>query len=51
MLRCDLEQVFVWLEKDFQARSGLLDYKITNPLYDSIRSDRRYAELWRRMGA
>jgi tetratricopeptide (TPR) repeat protein len=46
----DLDQAFAWLEKDLQARSGLLDYFITDPLFDSIRSDRRYAELLRRMG-
>ena len=46
----DLDQAFAWLEKDYQARSGLLDYLITDPLFDSIRGDPRYADLLRRMG-
>jgi serine/threonine-protein kinase len=46
----NVEQVFAWLEKDFKARSGLLDYLITDPLFDSIRGDPRYADLLRRMG-
>jgi TolB-like protein/Tfp pilus assembly protein PilF len=46
----DMEQAFAWLEKDFQVRSGFLEYVITNPLFDSIRSDPRYADLLRRMG-
>lgn len=46
----DLDQAFAWLEKDLRARSGLLDYVITDPLFDSIRGDSRYAALLRRMG-
>jgi hypothetical protein len=46
----DLDQAFAWLEKDYQARSGLLDFLITDPLFDSIRGDPRYADLLRRMG-
>ena len=46
----DLDQTFAWLEKDFQGNSGLLDYFITDPLFDSIRNDARYADLLRRMG-
>jgi hypothetical protein len=41
---------FASLEKDLQARSGLLDLIIVNPLFDSIRGDPRYANLLGRMG-
>jgi len=46
----DTGQAFAWLEKDFQARSGLLEFVIANPLFDSIRGDPRYTDLLRRMG-
>jgi hypothetical protein len=46
----DTDQAFAWLEKDFQARSGLLDFIIAKPLFDSICGDPRYANLLHRMG-
>lgn len=46
----DTVQAFAWLEKDFQAHSGMLEFVVTNSLFDSIRSDPRYADLFRRMG-
>jgi hypothetical protein len=46
----DIEEAFAWLEKDFAARSGMLEYVIMNSLFDSLRSDPRYADLVRRMG-
>jgi len=39
----DKDQAFGWLEKDFQARSGLL-------AFESLPSDPRYADLLKRMG-
>jgi len=44
------DQAFAWLEKDFQARSGLLAWIRWAPPFDSLRSDSRCAELLRRMG-
>jgi len=44
------DQAFAWLEKDFQARSGLLAWIRWTPPFDSLRSDPRYADLLRRMG-
>jgi tetratricopeptide (TPR) repeat protein len=44
------DQVFAWLEKDFQARSGLLTRIRWTPPFESLRSDPRYADLVRRMG-
>jgi len=46
----DNRQALVWLEKDFQARSGLLASVTTNPLFDSLRSDPGFVDLLGRMG-
>jgi TolB-like protein/Tfp pilus assembly protein PilF len=44
------DQAFAWLEKDFQARSGLVARSRWEPPFESLRSDPRYADLLRRMG-
>ena len=44
------DQAFAWLEKDFQARSGILDLVTMRPNYDTLWSDPRYTDLLRRMG-
>jgi len=44
------DQAFVWLEKDFQTRSGLLGWTRWTPAFESLRSDPRYTDLLRRMG-
>ena len=46
----DKGQVFIWLEKDFQARVGPLSRIRWEPLFESVRSDPRFADLLRRMG-
>jgi eukaryotic-like serine/threonine-protein kinase len=47
----DKDQAFAWLERDFQARSGVLaGSMIFYPYLDTLRSDPRYADLLRRMG-
>lgn len=43
-------QAFAWLEKEFQARTGLLDVIAFRPHYDTLRNDPRYTDLLRRMG-
>jgi TolB-like protein/tetratricopeptide (TPR) repeat protein len=43
------DQAFAWLEKDFQARSGLLAWSRWTPPFDSLRGDPRFADLLRRM--
>jgi TolB-like protein/Tfp pilus assembly protein PilF len=43
-------QAFDWLEKDFQARIGLLIFITTLPDYDALRDDPRYTDLLRRIG-
>jgi serine/threonine protein kinase/tetratricopeptide (TPR) repeat protein len=49
MLLGDKEQALVWLDKAYDARSGLNFIKV-NPTWDSIRSDPRFGDLLRRMG-
>ena len=46
----DKDQAFAWLEKDFQARSGLLPRVRWYVPYESLRSDPRYTALLRGMG-
>ena len=41
---------FAWLEKEYEVRStGLTSLKV-HPVYDSLRSDPRFADLMRRVG-
>lgn len=40
---------FAWLERDFNRRSGELAAMTAMPMFDSLRKDRRYADLLRRM--
>src|SRR5262249_10866430 len=46
----DKDQAFEWLEKDFQAHSGLLARTRWYVPYEPLRSDPRYSDLLRRMG-
>ena len=46
----DKDQAFAWLEKDFQARSGLLERVRWYLPFESLRSDPRFGDLLRRMG-
>jgi eukaryotic-like serine/threonine-protein kinase len=45
----DKEQALVWLDKAYDARSGL-NFINVNPTWDAIRSDPRFSNLLRRMG-
>jgi len=46
----DKDQAFAWLEKDFQARSGLLSRVRWESPFETLRSDPRFADLLKRMG-
>jgi serine/threonine-protein kinase len=46
----DKQLAFEWLERAVEQRNGWLFHIDTNPRYDSIRSDPRYADLVRRIG-
>jgi hypothetical protein len=44
------DQAFAWLEKDFQAHSGVLPDIRWEPPFEPLRSDPRFEDLQRRMG-
>jgi len=46
----DKDQAFAWLERDFQARSGLLVRIRWLLPFELLRSDPRFADLRRHMG-
>jgi eukaryotic-like serine/threonine-protein kinase len=46
----DKEQAFAMLDRAYKAHSALLLNLKYSPLYDSLHSDRRYADLIRRIG-
>ena len=45
----DKDQVFAWLEKDFQAHAGLLVYVNWELNFEALRNDARLTDLLRRM--
>ncbi len=46
----DNEQAFYWLEQAYKEQSNILQFLKTHPYFDPIRSDRRFADLLRRVG-
>ncbi len=44
------DQSFAWLEKGYEDRSYFSLYARVDPVFDSIRSDARFASLMKRMG-
>jgi TolB-like protein/Flp pilus assembly protein TadD len=44
------DQVMDWLEKAYEERSGLLTWLKVWPIFDHLRSDRRFVRLLRRIG-
>lgn len=44
------DQAFVWLEKGFQEKAGLMPWLKVEPKVDPLRSDPRFIDLLRRMG-
>ena len=45
----DKDQAFGWLDKSFEERSDGMRQIKTNPIYDPLRSDPRFADLLKRM--
>jgi len=46
----DKDKAFEWLEKAYQEQDPLMPSFIRGCSFDGIRSDRRYADLMRRLG-
>jgi tetratricopeptide (TPR) repeat protein len=46
----DKDQAFQWLEKSLQDHEARINRLKVDPLFDSVRSDPRYADLIRRIG-
>lgn len=44
------EQAFEWLDKAYNGQDSNLVYLKVDPMFDSLRSDPRYADLLRRVG-
>jgi eukaryotic-like serine/threonine-protein kinase len=44
------DRAFSWLEKAYREKSGFVAYIKSAPIFDSLRSDPRYADLLKRMG-
>ena len=47
----EYDEAFQWLERAYDARATLLPSVLTDPRYARVRSDPRFADLLRRMGA
>jgi tetratricopeptide (TPR) repeat protein len=46
----DKDSAFDWLERAYKEHSSWLNFVNTDPLYDPLRSDPRFAELVRKVG-
>jgi tetratricopeptide (TPR) repeat protein len=46
----DKDRAFEWLQKGYEQRARLVYRLKSRPMFDSLRSDPRYAELLRKMG-
>jgi TolB-like protein/DNA-binding winged helix-turn-helix (wHTH) protein/Flp pilus assembly protein TadD len=46
----DKEQAFVWLERGYEEKSGIITLLKVHPHFDSIRNDPRFADLAHRVG-
>jgi tetratricopeptide (TPR) repeat protein len=44
------DSAFAWLDRAYQGHSGYIFYIKVTPEFDSLRGDRRYKELLRKMG-
>ena len=46
----DNEQAFVWLERGYEEKSGIMPLLKVHPHFDPVRNDPRFADLLRRVG-
>jgi tetratricopeptide (TPR) repeat protein len=43
----DCEQTFFWLDQAYQERAGFLAFLDVEPMFDPIRNQGRFVELWK----
>ena len=43
------EEVFAWLEKDFESRNPTMPFRLLIPPLNSMSEDSRYKDIWKRM--
>jgi serine/threonine-protein kinase len=46
----DVDNAFKWLEESYAERFASVPYMMTEPIYDNLRSDARFADFGRRLG-
>jgi hypothetical protein len=46
----DYDHAFEWLEKAYSERSGSLTYLVSDPVFETVKSDARYIDLVKRVG-
>jgi serine/threonine-protein kinase len=44
------DQMFLWLERAFEERSGFMAFLHVEPMFDALRTDSRFVSLVRRVG-
>jgi hypothetical protein len=44
------DEVFAWLERAFEERSGFMAYLHVEPMFDHLRTDPRFVDLVHRVG-
>src|SRR5262249_39710302 len=46
----ELDEAFKWLEQAYKERSGFLVFLGVEPIFDSVRNDKRFKKLLKRIG-
>jgi hypothetical protein len=46
----DANQVFVWCNRSYEEKSGILRWIKVHPFFDPVRNDPRFADLLHRVG-
>jgi len=44
------DEAFVWFERAYQKREGILQWLRVHPFFDPVRDDPRFKDLLRRVG-
>jgi hypothetical protein len=44
------DEAFVWFDRAYQEREGILQWRKVHPFFDPVRDDPRFKDLLRRVG-